>query len=703
MNPLKLLQIQANRNKQNKAMLPAPIVVQEAGALRDPKKTTIKSVAQPITSGSGTGFEESPVDLEQVSRAYLSDSYIRRAVDRHVAGMFKSGWELKSKNDAASEYVWMRLKLMAEATKIPTDDLWRQMGYDYVLFGNAFVIKARAKKAVQVPGLNAIGYTNKQPIAGYFPASATTFQIERDENGNVTKYQQSSGGGSGVEYAETEVVHLPYKRPTGRAYGVPMIHNVLQDVLLLRQIEDNVYRLIYKHLFPKQVLTVGLPEAGFEATAEEIEEVRDEIRLMSADAVLVFPERYKLESIGGDSTALDVSNYLKYFRQRIFTGLNVSDSVMGIGDTANKSTSDNMSSDLNDSVKDFQENFAIHVQQKIINELLFEGGFDPTLNPDDEVIFSFTEIEQSAKIARENHAIQLFTQNAITFEEMRMEMNRDVTVDEGRLFFQMITASQAQQAADLATQAAMNQTSNQNQPENQNGKQEAPNTKKRENSGKKAGIQESEEKDGESILTNPDELVSFTSELGIDQLEKTLTKHWSAFKQDMEQEAITSKQIELASRLLTQSLMKTCEDYSVQALKAGWGKSQKQEVHTSQVAEGTAYILKEMNASVTRLFKSLESRLQSSETKESRERIFLSHQYRLRLISKMELYRAYNIGLCLAARESGLQNVGIVTNETACEECKNKTSVDVTASDWIQTVPPHHPGCTCTMDLGGLE
>jgi len=702
MNPLKLLQIQSDMNKVQKVEQKV-VPVTEAGALRDPKKTTIKSVAQPISGGGGAGFEESPVDLQQVERAYLSDSYIRRAIDRHISGMFKSGWELKSKNDAASEYIWMRLKLMAEATKLPTDDLFRQMGSDYVLYGNAFLIKVRAKKAVQVPGLNAIGYTNKQPIAGYFPAAPSTFKIERDEFGNVVSYEQSSGGGSGVEYAETEVVHLPYKRPTGRAYGVPMIHNVLQDVLLLRQIEDNVYRLIYKHLFPKQVLTVGLPQAGFEATEEEIEEVRDEIRMMAADSVLVFPERYKLESIGGDSTALDVSNYLKYFRQRIFTGLNVSDSVMGIGDTANKSTSDNMSSDLNDSVKEFQENLAVHIQHKIINELLFEGGFDPTLNPDDEVLFSFTDIEQSVKIARENHAIQLFTQNAITFEEMRMEMNRDVTVDEGRLFFQMITATQAQQTADLATQAAMNTTSNQNQPENQNGKQTAPNTKKRENSGKKAGVQESQEKDEETLLTKKDELVSFSSELGINQLEKKLNVHWKAFKEDMNQEAITPKQIELASTLLIQSLMKTSEDYSMQAMKVGWAQSKKEQLHTSQLAEGTTYILNEMKASVTRLFKQLETRLQSSETKESREQIFTAHEYRLRLISKMELYRAYNIGLCLAARESGLSKVQTVISETACETCKKKNEVDITAMDWIESVPPHHPGCTCTIDLGGLQ
>lgn len=695
MNPINMFKM--------KNLLPKRQKVEEAGAARDPKKTGIKAVSLPLTSGgSGAGFEESPIDLEQVSRAYHSDSYIRRAVDRVSAGMFKSGWELKSGNDAATEYVWMRLKLMAEATEIPTDELLRQIGRDYILFGNAYVLKVRAKKSVQVPGVQAIGYTNKQPIAGYFPLPPTTVTISRDENGNVDAYQQSAGGGSGVEYAKTEVVHIPYQKPTGRAYGVPYIHNVLQDVLLLRQIEDNVYRLIYKHLFPKQVLTVGLPKDTFEATEEEIETAREEMRLMSTDSILVVPERYKLEAVGGDSSVLDVSNYLKYFRQRVFTGLAVSDSVMGVGDTANKSTSDNMSSDLNDVVKDFQENFAIIVQQKIINELLFEGGFDPTLNPEDEVIFSFTEIEQSAKIARENHAIQLFTQNAITFEEMRMEMNRDITVDEGRLFFQMITATQAQQNVDSETQAAMNQTDNQNQPENQNGKQSSPNTKKREN-GKKSGISESLEKVEESSLTKKPQVVNLTSELGVDQLEKSLSKHWESLRSDLTSEDVTEKQIVFGTKMLTESIEPRAIRLVKEAMEKGRSQSTNVERHSAMAVEADAYIVKRMKQANARLFKNLEERLRSSETKEERSRIFTSFQYRIALISKSELFTAYNIGLCLAARESGLTSVTWKANETACALCKDTKQISLTEKDWMNLVPPHHPGCECTIEseVGG--
>ena len=670
------------------ALLPKERKMEEAAA-RDPKKTRLKSANAPLSSGGGAGFQESPVDLDQVSRAYHTDSYIRRAIDRYTGAMFKSGWELKSKNDKASEYVWTRLKLMAEATGLTTDELLRQMANDFVLFGNTYVFKARAKKSVQVPGVQAVGYTGKQPIAGYFVLPPTTMQVEWDEFGNVVQYQQLDGD----EIAETEVAHLYYKRPTGRAYGVPFIHNVLQDVLLLRQIEDNVYRLIHKHLFPKQVLTVGLPQAGFEAGEEEIEEAREELRAMSTDAVLVVPERYKLETVGGDATALDVSNYLKYFRQRIFAGLGVSDSVMGIGDTANKSTSDNMSADLNDGVKDFQETFAMQLQQKIINEILFEGGFDPTLNPDDEVLFSFVEIEQSAKIARENHAMQMFMQNAITFEEMRMEMNRDVIVDEERLQFKMMAGAPAE--AEAATEASAAQTDNQNQPENQNGKQSAPDTKKRES--KKVNMEESKKKDDKRLLTAADELVTLSNELGINVLKEALSKHYESMRADLVTNEPGESKVALATTIILQSMRPKAREAVNQAMKHGMSQSTRQRQQTDLLVEGVGYVSERMDSALTRLFRELESRLRSSETLEERERVFTSNRYRVELIAKTECYRAYNIGLCLAAKESGQDTVTWNTYENACDTCRETRDIHVGAENWLEEVPPHHPGCGCTV------
>ena len=438
------------------------------GAKRDPASTKVKSVSPRIGGGSAGQFEESPVDLSEIGRAYHSDSYIRRSIDKISGLMFKSGWNLVSLNPTALEYVQNRLSLIEESTNISTEELLRELGGNFILYANAPIAKTRGSE--NLGGLQAAGYYGGEPINGLFPASPEYFQVQRDEFGNVENYTISGdSGGQGVEFSVEDIAHLTYHKPTGRAYGVPYIQNIIDDVLILRQIEENVARLVYRNLFPLQTYTVGRVEPGYEATDEEIEQVTEEIRNMPLDGILVIPERHKIESVSSNGAALQAYDYLKYFRQRVFTGLGVSESTMGIGDSGNKSTSDNQSSDLIDLVKDFQQTFAAEIQREIINEILFEGGFDPTLNKDDRVSFEFTEIEQAAKIARENHEMQKFMGNVQSLDETRERMGYEPTTDMS-MFFMNLTQTLA-----MGTASAQGTVSSKDQPQNQAGKQLNPN------------------------------------------------------------------------------------------------------------------------------------------------------------------------------------------------------------------------------------
>jgi hypothetical protein len=80
---------------------------------------------------------------------------------------------------------------------------------------------------------------------------------------------------------------------------------------------------------------------------------------------------------------------------------------------------------------------------------------------------------------------------------------------------------------------------------------------------------------------------------------------------------------------------------------------------------------------------------------------FNSNEYRLSFIAKTELYRAYNYGRAVAAREIGLDTVGVQHHEHGCEECIGKVNdkILLTDIDLIEAVPPHHPNCTCLVEL----
>jgi SPP1 gp7 family putative phage head morphogenesis protein len=695
--------------------------VEEASAsARDPKKTAIKKLGQAITSGgSGGGFEESPVDLEEVQRAYHTDSYIRRAVDKYAGLMLKNGWDFNGKNEAAVEYVWTRFKLMAEGTGKPIDQLLSQLAFDFVLYGNAYLVKARAKGSqAGATGVNAVGYTGKQPIAGYFILPATTVQVERDETGNITGYQQDTGGGNALTFAPTEVIHFVYRQPTGRAYGVPMVFNVLDDVQILRQLEENVARLVYRNLFPLYLYQVGLDKPGFEATDEEIEEIREQIRDMPMDGGIVVPERHNIKVIGAEGNAIDAEPYLLYYRQRVFTGLGVSDTVMGIGGTANRSTSDNQAADLFDGVKEFQRLFAEQFQQHIVNEILFEGGFDPTLNPDDEVKFFFDEIELDAKTKRENHVVQLFTQNVITHEEMRAMLGLDPVTDEGRLYFNMVTVgtaaatAQFTQTADTSGQeAANNAGSNKDQPSNQHGTKSSPGKPKASDEPNKVSISE---KVDEKVLTESDVMVNLTTELPINSYVESMNKFWTNLTEDVSQMMKAGKTLDqirgFAVEIVRQSLRGQNRQYISSAMMKGIYSGREELNKPGQVSLSTTFAVEQIVAKgeryVNRLLDDLTHLLAQAYKEEKLEdRVakaigaFNSNKYRLTFIANTELYRAYNYGKAVAAKEAGLETVDVVHHE-GCDQCKEKQGqVVLTDMDLIDAVPPHHPNCTCLVQL----
>lgn len=693
-----------------------PKVEEASASARDPKKIAVKRLGQAIKAGGGGDFEDSPVDLEEVQRAYHTDSYIRRAIDKYAGLMFKQGWDFTGKNEAAVEYVWTRFKLMAEGTGKSTDSLFSELAFDYILYGNAYLVKARAKGSqAGATGVNAVGYTGKQPIAGYFILPAPTIKVSRDDMGTVIGYEQDVGGGSALSFKKEDVVHFAYRKPTGRAYGVPMAFNVLDDVQILRQLEENVARLVYRNLFPLYLYQVGLDKPGFEATDEEIDEIREQIRDMPMDGGIVVPERHNIEVIGANGSAIDAEPYLKYYRQRVFTGLGVSDTVMGVGDTSNRSTSDNQAADLFDMVKEFQRTFGEQMQFNVMNEILFEGGFDPVLNVDDEVRFFFEEIELDAKTKKENHIVQMFTQNVITHEEMRSLIGLDPVSDEGRLYFNMVTIGTAQAQADMTQQAAAANAAGQNkdQPANQNGAKSSP--------GKPKAAAESNglplsEKVEEKVLTAENQMVTLSSELPIESYLSSMNQYWSNLSEDIVNMMKMGRSFDeirgFSLEIMRQSLRAQNRQHITTAIMKGIydGREQVDSPSTNNlnITFAVEQIIQNGESFVNRLVDDLIPLLNSAYAEEKiEERIakaigaLNSNRYRLKFIANSELYRAYNFGVALAGKEAGVESADMIAH-SACAECvsKNKqVSLSISSGDLMGAVPPHHPNCTCHLQL----
>lgn len=74
------------------------------------------------------------------------------------------------------------------------------------------------------------------------------------------------------------------------------------------------------------------------------------------------------------------------------------------------------------------------VRVHILNELLFEGGFDPLVNPYDSSVsdrcyFKFNEIDVDTQVKKETHIIQKYVNSLITLTEARTQLNIDPEVE----------------------------------------------------------------------------------------------------------------------------------------------------------------------------------------------------------------------------------------------------------------------------------
>lgn len=421
------------------------------GAGRELASEFVKRVT--YKENNDTDFEDPDFDLEDIQNGYNTDSYIRQGVDKYVDQIFKEGYSFYGTDTNAVEYLKLRLSYIAEASNTPTNQLLMDIAEDIVKYGNCMVVKARSNDPNALPqGTTVTGLYGKDPVAGYFCANPVTMKCKRDEFGTITEWQQDNDGGTQT-FAPEDVVHFYYKREKGNAYGTSFLIPVLDDVRALRQAEENVLKMMYRNIYPFYHVAVGTEEQT--GTTREVEELKSAIDGMDVEGGLVTTERVKITPIASDKV-IEAEPYLKYMESRVFSGMGIPEIMFGRGNTANRSTGDNMTSEMADRIRAMCRVIEMFFNSFIIKELLMEGGYDPVLNPDQAVEFRFNDNDVDVMIKKQVHAIYKYEHNAITEDEMRDELGMDPIPDGDRakLFVELITRETLRVQAELNTQVA---------------------------------------------------------------------------------------------------------------------------------------------------------------------------------------------------------------------------------------------------------
>jgi hypothetical protein len=423
-------------------------------------------------------FEPSPYDFDRILQAVDTDSYVKQATLKYKELFWKEGWSITGESSEAVSYLHQRIDFMEMAMRRPFIDFLTEVADHLIKFSNVFIVKARGDMSEYFPQkLNPVNAG--QPIVGYYLIPTEQVRILRDKFNRPKAYQQQTDP---TTYGPTDkdpvwtaerVIHLHFDRKTGRAFGTPFMSSVLDDVIALRQLEEDIQNLVHRELFPLYKYKIGTAEQP--AEPEEIEDAAFQVENMRSEGGLILPYRHDVEVIGANNASLDAANYLNHFKERVAIGLGVAPHHLGMMmGGGNRSMTDRLDTALYDKVKQYQKHLSEMIRVHIFNELLFEGGFDPIVNPmdsdiSDRCFFKFNEIDVDTQVKKETHIIQKFTNSVITLPEARVQLGIDPAYEKEELF----AGIQAEIQMDMAKNQAEITAQNAPLPKTSDGQQSA--------------------------------------------------------------------------------------------------------------------------------------------------------------------------------------------------------------------------------------
>ena len=386
-------------------------------------------------------------DLAQIKNAVLTDSYLAVAVRKFSQLITKAGYQIKSKNEDAANYVNDRIKVIEFRTKIPFYTLITSIARDLYTYSNSYIIKTRDNNTEKF-GLKAEKIFSGGAISGLFLADPASVTIRRNDAGAIDVYVINQ-----EEYSPNDVIHLYIDKMNNADYGTSRIYSALEDVTMLRKAEGLVMTILYRFAIPVLHIKVGNTAEGQYATQKEINDARDAFQEMPNDGFIVTNERTAIEAITPNMQANQLLKFLEYLELRVFSALNASKSSMGRG--GGQSSADNTEALMHDEVRAFQNVITNFIEKYLFTELLLEGGFNPLLNKDDYVAFEFNEVSIDTKIKIESNTIQKYQGNVITLEEARRELGFSNEVSEEDMYAFTITQKGKLDLVDAQANAAI--------------------------------------------------------------------------------------------------------------------------------------------------------------------------------------------------------------------------------------------------------
>lgn len=371
-------------------------------------------------------------DFDEIQIAQDTDSYMFRATQKKVNRVICAGMSFVGADEEAVTYIRQRMQYQAIATGNPYEQLIWDTFHDLFRFSNCMWAKKRDRERSMGKVRTDTSGVEIDPVAGYFILPFETLEFKTKANGEFKKLMQKMPDGRSKEFNPKDVVHFYANKKPGFTVGTPELFPALDDIALLRRIEENVEDLIEANLFPVFHYKVGndnFPERYSPDGVKESDVVKSAIEYMPAGGIYVSDHRHEITAVGSEGRALRIDFYVNHFKNRALAALGTSAVDMGEGGSANRSTASTMSKGMMLDVEAMTRIVKQFLEFHVITELLLEGGFNP-LDPDQMVHVQFGIIDKDDRRADENQQIQMLHGNLRTLSEVRAALGHRPFTDE---------------------------------------------------------------------------------------------------------------------------------------------------------------------------------------------------------------------------------------------------------------------------------
>lgn len=308
-------------------------------------------------------------------------------------------------------------------------DLLEAITESLVNYNNVFILKHRSEFSSS--GL----FRDKQtPISALFVLSPSRLSPIENELGDLIGYSYRSKrhNQEALLIPKADIYHIHTDKKIDVSIGTPPLEAVKDDIQTLRQLEESIENLVYKHSSPLVHVKVGdkeVPAGRLPDGTLEIDYYNNLVQHMDNEGGLTTSHRVDVSLIGAESHALRAEGFLNYFKQRVVSGLKAS--LLDIGEANSISTAgaNAVSKVLRQDVEAYQKLLERFFTNKLFNDLLLESKWyvDKARVPkEEEVEFKLFEADIEDRIKTESHLANLVRYGLLSPDAFSKETGREL-------------------------------------------------------------------------------------------------------------------------------------------------------------------------------------------------------------------------------------------------------------------------------------